>query len=414
MFDVLFKRKPAAARHTAAPLLKERLRYLDQLRDLGAARKTLVRTAQQMLCIGESFQWAFSGPVTIKQIAAATDRWITRRNRRKTAGNAARISLAGTARSWLRSMGLLQTEVAEQPGTNQLEAYARFMLHERNLSPVTIRSRCGRAAEFLRLLAEQGRDVAEVDWRDVDQILLYKSGHDHLTRRSMQAYAYNLRSFLQYLEDQRQCRLGLAMAVRPIRIYQHETLPVGPSWDTVCRLLDAMQGEHGSTIRDRAILLLFALYGLRAAEVQRLSLDDLDWQQGIVRVRRTKQHQRVECYPLIGIAAEALAKYLQVVRPKSARRELFLQLRAPYQPLSTSALWQVVSRRLRPIDPTIEHHGPHALRHACATRLLARGLNMKEIGDFLGHRHPATTALYAKVDLVGLRRVSDIDLGRFL
>jgi site-specific recombinase XerD len=59
----------------------------------------------------------------------------------------------------------------------------------------------------------------------------------------------------------------------------------------------------------------------------------------------------------------------------------------------------------------IPHHGPHALRHACATRLLAQGLSLKEIGDHLGHRQPDTTRIYAKVDLVGLRSVAEFDLG---
>lgn len=167
-------------------------------------------------------------------------------------------------------------------------------------------------------------------------------------------------------------------------------------------------------VRDRAILMLFALYGLRASEVQRLSLDDIDWDNAIIRIHRSKQCARVECYPLADHAAHALAIYVRSVRPKTDRREVFLQLRAPYLPLSTSALWQVVSRRLRPMAPGLRHHGPHALRHACATRLLARGMSMKEIGDFLGHRHPATTAVYAKVDLGGLRRVADVDLRRFL
>ena len=76
MFEILFKRQAAVARHTAAPLLAERLRFLEHLQHVGAARKTLARCAQQMLCIGESFGWKFSSSVTAKQINAATDRWI--------------------------------------------------------------------------------------------------------------------------------------------------------------------------------------------------------------------------------------------------------------------------------------------------------------------------------------------------
>ncbi len=56
------------------------------------------------------------------------------------------------------------------------------------------------------------------------------------------------------------------------------------------------------------------------------------------------------------------------------------------------------------------HFGPHALRHACATHLLASGFSLKEIGDHLGHRQPNTTRIYAKVDLAGLRQVANFSL----
>ena len=59
---------------------------------------------------------------------------------------------------------------------------------------------------------------------------------------------------------------------------------------------------------------------------------------------------------------------------------------------------------------SLAHHGPHVLRHACATHLLSQGLPLKEIGDHLGHRNPAATRVYAKVDLVGLRQVADFSL----
>ena len=86
-------------------------------------------------------------------------------------------------------------------------------------------------------------------------------------------------------------------------------------------------------------------------------------------------------------------------------------MKAPIQSLSNSALWKVVNERLRSFDLPIRHCGPHALRHACATHLLAEGLTMKEIGDHLGHRCSETTAHYARVDIAGLREVADFDLG---
>jgi integrase/recombinase XerD len=78
--------------------------------------------------------------------------------------------------------------------------------------------------------------------------------------------------------------------------------------------------------------------------------------------------------------------------------------------LPWGGLGQAVRLRLRALNVPLPHHGPHALRHACATHLLAQGLSLKEIGDHLGHQSPETTRIYAKVDLVGLRAVGDFDL----
>ena len=77
-------------------------------------------------------------------------------------------------------------------------------------------------------------------------------------------------------------------------------------------------------------------------------------------------------------------------------------------------LYDMVSDRLRPLNLTLSPHGPHALRHACATRLVAEGLSMKESGDHLGHRKADTTRIYAKVDLTGLRQVANFDVGDLL
>ena len=140
-----------------------------------------------------------------------------------------------------------------------------------------------------------------------------------------------------------------------------------------------------------------------------MRLEDLDWQAETIRVIRSKQQQRMQMYPLVTVVGEAILRYLKT-RPRSASRLVFLSLKAPIRPLGNGALWQIVNRRLRPLGLPIVRQGPHSLRHACATHLLAQGLSMKDIGDHLGHRNPAATSQYAKVDLAGLRQVADFDL----
>ena len=169
-------------------------------------------------------------------------------------------------------------------------------------------------------------------------------------------------------------------------------------------------GDAARDIRDRAILILLATYGFRSGEVSGLRLEDVNWEKEIISIVRPKQ-RRAQQYPLVSEAGEAIMRYLQRVRPRCARREIFLTLKAPFRQLSPGALYHLVSTRLGALGIQVPRRGPHSLRHACAGRLVAEGFSLKEIGDHLGHRSAYATRIYAKVDLVGLREVASFDLG---
>ena len=134
-----------------------------------------------------------------------------------------------------------------------------------------------------------------------------------------------------------------------------------------------------------AMLMLLAVYGLRAGEVTALRLKDFDWEREILSVSHGKS-QRPRIYPLCRPVGDAVLRYLREVRHRSDRREVFLTVVAPFRPLTVAALGRMVRRRFHALGLTLPHYGPHALRHACATHLLAQGLSLKEIGDHLGHR----------------------------
>jgi site-specific recombinase XerD len=74
----------------------------------------------------------------------------------------------------------------------------------------------------------------------------------------------------------------------------------------------------------------------------------------------------------------------------------------------------MVVRLWRRLGVELPHYGSHSLRHACANHLLHEGLSLQEIGHHLGHKHPDTTRIYAKVDLASLREVADFDMGGLL
>jgi integrase len=166
-------------------------------------------------------------------------------------------------------------------------------------------------------------------------------------------------------------------------------------------------------MRDAAILQLFAVYGFRSGEVATLRLEDVQWAQDRICLRRPKQRCAQE-YPLLPSVGDAIVRYLQHVRPRSPCREMFLRLRVPFRPLSTGGLYDIVRQRLDALGIRSVRRGPHALRHACAGHLLAEGLSLKQIGDHLGHRSAEATRTYAKVDLVALREVAQLSLGGLL
>jgi integrase len=176
------------------------------------------------------------------------------------------------------------------------------------------------------------------------------------------------------------------------------------------RLIADTTGHTPAQIRDHVILLLLAVYGFRSGEVAQLRLEDLDWDARLIHLYRSKS-RRTQFYPLLPSVGAAIKRYLEQGRTASNRHEIFLTLKAPFRPLSPGCLYHLVSSLLRRLGITSRHRGPHSLRHACATRLVAEGFSLKQIGDHLGHRSAFATRIYAKVDLVGLREVARFDLG---
>jgi len=179
-------------------------------------------------------------------------------------------------------------------------------------------------------------------------------------------------------------------------------------------LLSSTETDRKYDIRDRAILLLLAVYGMRVGEVRRIRLSDLNWENNTLTIPRTKQRRERIC-PIIPSLAAAVMRYIREVRPRqSAYQELFLRLAAPHQPFGQGGVYGIVRDRLRRLQIKAPRLGPHGLRHACATHLLAQGLTLTEIGGLLGHSSMDSTRVYAKVDMPALRDVAELDLGGLL
>lgn len=414
MFDLelLFERRHALIRQRTGPLVEDRLRFLAHLREQGMSRGVLRCAAFYLLAVARYLRLR-ERPNTVFRVAEIEQqarRWARRPpSPAWKPGPFSRRRFVRWATEWLRFMGRLQSQRPHrEPNAKLVSAYAEYMRVERCLSPTTIYSRCSVVRCFLDRLRASGR-LASITIREIDETLIEMTTSGCHARATVQAYASILRSFFRFAETKRWCRRGLARAISAPRVFRHEGLPVGPTWEQITRLLASVNGDRAIDVRDRAVLLLLVMYGLRAGEVVRLRLEDFDWEGERIFTTQSKT-SRPQTYPLSRPVGDAVLRYLRQHRPRSKHREVFLTVRAPFRPLR-GGIWRLVAVRLRKLNVSLPHHGPHALRHACATRLLAQGFSLKTIGDLLGHRNPDTTRLYAKVDMVGLRKVAEFDLG---
>jgi len=267
--------------------------------------------------------------------------------------------------------------------------------------------------DFLQWFFRNHGSLHQLTITDLDEAIARKGRDDGYARPTIGRYASTLRTFVRYAESRGWCSQGLAAGIVSPRVYRGESLLRGPFWHDVQRLIATTEGDRPLDVRDRAVLLLLAVYALRSIEVRTLKLDDVDWERNLLFVPRTKG-RRTEPYPLSPTVGEAIVRYLERARPRSSYREIFLTVEAPIRPLGSGTVSSIVARRALSLNPPVVPHGAHALRHACATHLLEQGLSLKEIGDHLGHRDLNSTARYASVNLAGLREVANLSLGGVL
>ena len=406
MFEALFKSEQGLARHRAAPLAEERARYIQHCIEHGATHSTVELKCRELLWAAQLIDGG--SRLTFNQASLHAIAVLRSAGQR---GDSLRIQqrFKDIVRPWFRFLGWWEQAVKPDPWSELRGAYSIWMKADRGFSDSTIFYWDLCARRFLVWYSATRRPLYDLAVSDFDRYIAHLAG-EGCCRRTISNLLKALRSFVRFAEDRGWCCKHLADSISGPRVYSDESLPMGPPWSDVERLIRSVDTDRPQDIRGRAILLLLAVYGLRVGEVRQLRLEDLDWERSLLNVRRVKR-RRVQAYPLITSVGMAIARYLREIRPASERRELFLGLNAPHGPLSQGAIHHIVAAGLRQVGARTTRFGPHSLRHACAGRLVSEGLSLKEIGDHLGHRGISATRIYAKVNLAALREVAAFDLG---
>jgi integrase/recombinase XerD len=410
MFEQIYKWPRLIERHRQAPLRSERERYLKHLLEEGHGHSKVVSTATYMLHIIRILELNELRVVHEDELRRGAESWAEYRGPFRDARHChhgSPRSFIKYARPWFRFLGKLAVS-PDPPFHEQMQLFANKLRVNDGLATTTVRGYSKRTLIFLKWLTARGGDLETVSVAEIDKFLSAKRTAGWKPR-GIASQCEAMRSFFRFAETCGWCAPDLALAIRSPRISKDAARPIGPTWLQVRQLLKLAEGNEPECLRAKALLLLFTVYGLRSSEVINLRLEDFDWQSEVFTVRRAK-HGGTQQYPIQYEVGEAILKYLQYARPRVNSRHVFLGERRPWGPLLHATVWRTTSRRMRALGIDIEHLGPHALRHACATRLLQKGSSLKEIADFLGHRDTKSVSIYAKFDTAGLRKVAAFGL----
>lgn len=296
-------------------------------------------------------------------------------------------------------------EVAIAPAIRVKQDFEQYLLHERGLASASIRLYGDSVGRFLKNTF--GSAEVRLDQLTADDIVRFVQADAARLNHPKQAQVMTtaLRSFLQYGRYRGDIIANLHTCVPTVASWSMAGIPKTISPSQVQSLLAGCDRQGIAGRRDYAMLLLISRLGLRAGEVVDLTLDDLDWTEGIVSIRGPAQ--RVDRLPIPSDVGAALVDYLRHGRPVCSARNVFIQTRAPRRALlGPSAVSCVVRRALQRAGIDSPTKGAHLLRHSLATQMLGSGASLGEIAEILRHRNPQTTTIYAKVDLVSLHALA--------
>jgi integrase/recombinase XerD len=358
-------------------------------------KQRLVETEQLTLSGLDRFARAYVGPRLRRPTSA----------QRLTLANSANTSLHAWACA-LRTLGTPLPPWREKPKISMpplLNEYRQYRRVHNGISEATLIRDLEAARSLLTHLQRKTKSVERMTLIDVDGFV--RSLSNRVAKRTVAATCSSLRAFLRLLRVTGKLSMDLASGVLAPQYRIDELPPRILPWKDVQKILRVISRSQAPGKRDFAIVLLLATYGLGAAEVLALRLQDVDWRASILKACRPKTNVRMEL-PLLPAVAKALIAYLRQERPPApSMQHIFLRKRMPYEPITAAAIRQRIRHYAQLAGIPAKVIGAHAFRHSHAARQVDAGANIKVVSDILGHRSPSSTSIYVRVAFKRLRAV---------
>lgn len=214
-----------------------------------------------------------------------------------------------------------------------------------------------------------------------------------------------LRVFFRYLHTKQILETDFSIMIPRSNYKPQNKLPSTYSKEEVKKLIASVERSSFRGRRDYAIILLAARLGLRSSDIANLKFDNLFWEQNMICLFQYKTDKEIEL-PLLPEVGNAIIDYVKYSRQHSEEPFVFLTSKSPIQPLTTMGIGNIVQSAFAKsrIDIKDIQHGPHALRHSLAQRLLEQQTMLPVISEVLGHENTESTRYYLRVDLSSMQQ----------
>lgn len=274
-----------------------------------------------------------------------------------------------------------------------LERFKAFLIEE-GLKPNTIDGYFRFVFYFLSYLEDKGlASLSQVKSGDITFFMVLVC-QEHYAPTSVGAHITGLRRFVHIFRE-------LSAFESEIPEHLPKKIGITPSYtEEEHEKIDKCLTNSGISSRNRAIALIAFETGLRAVDICKLKIEDIDWPHDIIRIQQEKTGEPLTI-PLQASVGNALMAYLLEERPSSDSPYVFLRAVAPFQPLVDHAsIYSVLRKVLKEAAVELDGRisGSRMTRHSYASRMLRKGVPLPVISDALGHNSPNSTMRYLATD----------------
>ena len=297
-----------------------------------------------------------------------------------------------------RATGNYNIPLSFREATEAFLAYRRFQgIVERNMSAISLY-----LERFFGYLAAQSvTQLSKIEGTHIHGFLRFITGYSNVSKDHMMR---TVRQFLDFCFKNGYISVDLSAYAPCVQHEKRARIPSSYSYEEVMKLLSTVDRSNPVGKRNYAILLLITRLGLRSGDVANLKFENISWGENRLSLTQHKTGRPLTL-PLLEDVGLAIVDYLKFGRPSCDCHAIFVRHRPPVVALLSGGIYNLVSSYIGKAGLLAENkkHGPHALRHSLASRLLEENIPLPVISEILGHSSTDTTAFYLSISIDKLR-----------